>query len=256
MDLKPEITPKMREIAQLLMDSCIGMDYCISSRGRNLVLEVPRTEIPKVIDLLKTSFEDVAPMKNALLMLDVLHDFILVKPLISEAPLVTIDGIHRPSTEKYLVDILADKDFEYIQLAQQQEHFQLAHELFRLNESRLSRYAGRKGKKEEVDTLLSGLDRERILTVHAIQDCLKEAPVHSAWLFGSYARREERPDSDIDLLVDIDSSAHMGLLGFSSLMLALQSATGRKIDLVATASIKPFAKESINRDKVLIYERA
>ena len=256
MDLRPEVTPKMRLVAQLLIDSCIGMDYCLSCRGRNLVLEVPKTEIPKVISMLKTSYEDVAPMKNALPMLDVLHDFILVKPLISEAPLVTVDGIHRPSTEKYLVDILADKDSEYFLQSQQQEQFQLAHELFRLNDSRLSRYAGRKGKKEEVHAFLSGLDRERILTVHAIQDCLKEAPVNSAWLFGSFARREERPDSDIDLLVDIDSSAHIGLLGFSSLMLALQSATGKKIDLVATASIKPFARESINRDKILIYERA
>lgn len=145
---------------------------------------------------------------------------------------------------------------EYIKLAQQQEQFQLAHEVFRINDSRLIRYAGRKGKKEEVQALLYGLDTERIVTVHAIQDCLKSAPVHSAWLFGSYARREERPDSDIDLLISIDRSAHLGLLGFSSLMLDLKAATGRNVDLVALDSVKPYAKENIERDKVLIYERA
>ena len=256
MELRAEITPKMRRVAQLLIDGCVGMDYCISIRGKNLVLEVPKTEIPKVINILKGTFEDVATMKNALLMLDVLHDFILVKPLISEAPLVTVDGIHRPSTEKYLVDILADKDFEYLKLAQQQEQFQLAHEVFRVNDSRLARYAGRKGKKEEVQALLQELDTERIVTIHAIQDCLKAAPVHSAWLFGSYARREERPNSDIDLLVKLDKSAHMGLLGFSTLMLNLKAATGRDVDLVAMDSVKPFARENIERDKVLIYERA
>ena len=30
---------------------------------------------------------------------------------------------------------------------------------------------------------------------------------------------------------------------------------GRKVDLVATGSVKPFAQDSINRDKILVYER-
>ena len=256
MSMDAVITPKMRKVAQLLIDRCVGMDYCMSVRSRNLVLEVPKTEIPEVINILKDTFEDVAPMKNAVPMLEVLHDFILVKPLISEAPLVTVDGIHRPSQEKYLVDILSDKDYEVLRKLNMNQLYQREHEVNRLNDSRLIRYAARKGKKEEVQGILDGLDNERIKTVHAIQDCLKAAPVHLAWLFGSYARMEERPDSDIDLLVDLDEDAHLGLLGFSSLMLQLQDATGRNIDLVAQDAVKPFARESIERDKVLIYERA
>lgn len=80
--------------------------------------------------------------------------------------------------------------------------------------------------------------------------------MHPSTLHGSYVRREERLDSDIDLLVSIDKSAHLGFLGFSSLMLDLKAATGRNVDLVALDSVKPFAKENIERDKVLIYERA
>ena len=37
---------------------------------------------------------------------------------------------------------------------------------------------------------------------------------------------------------------------------SLEKLLGRKVDLVASGSIKPFAKESINREKVLVYERA
>jgi predicted nucleotidyltransferase len=36
----------------------------------------------------------------------------------------------------------------------------------------------------------------------------------------------------------------------------LEALLGRKVDLVAKDSVKPFARESVNRDKVLVYERA
>ncbi len=77
-----------------------------------------------------------------------------------------------------------------------------------------------------------------------------------AWLFGSYARMEEGENSDIDLLVALDQPVSMGLFGFSGLALSLEKATGKSVDLVVDGTVKPFAKDSIERDKVLIYERA
>ena len=67
---------------------------------------------------------------------------------------------------------------------------------------------------------------------------------------------EERQDSDIDILVDLDTSVPMGLLQYAGMVNKLESLLGRKVDMVATGSIKPFAQESINKDKVLVYERA
>ena len=67
---------------------------------------------------------------------------------------------------------------------------------------------------------------------------------------------EERPDSDIDILVDLDKSVPMGLLTYAGMINGLESRLGRKIDLVTNGTVKPFALDSINRDKVLIYERA
>jgi predicted nucleotidyltransferase len=67
---------------------------------------------------------------------------------------------------------------------------------------------------------------------------------------------EEQPDSDIDILIDIDSTASVGLLYYAGMIDKLESLLGRKVDLIAQGSVKPFAQESINRDKVLIYERA
>ena len=99
------------------------------------------------------------------------------------------------------------------------------------------------------------LDKERVRTVHTIQDFLRQEPIERAWLFGSFSRMEEKPESDIDILVDLDTSVPMGLIQYAGMINALESLLGRKVDMVTNGTVKPFAQESINRDKVLIYER-
>ena len=66
---------------------------------------------------------------------------------------------------------------------------------------------------------------------------------------------EEKPNSDIDILIDLDPSVSMGLLQYAAMINRLEDLLGRKVDLVATGTVKPFAQQTINRDKVLIYER-
>ena len=90
----------------------------------------------------------------------------------------------------------------------------------------------------------------------AIQDYFTSTPIEKAWLFGSFSRREERSDSDLDILISLDETSPLGLLAFSAMTLDLERLVGRPVDLVVDKSVKPFALESINKDKVLIYERA
>ena len=75
-----------------------------------------------------------------------------------------------------------------------------------------------------------------------------------AWLFGSFARGEEREDSDVDILVDFDDS--VSLLGHVRIMYGLEDQLGRKVDLVTNGTLLPFAEKTANQDKKLIYERA
>ena len=89
-----------------------------------------------------------------------------------------------------------------------------------------------------------------------IQQYFATQPVIKAWLFGSFSRDEERPDSDIDILVTLDKDAHVGLLRFSGMKIELAELLHRNIDLVVDGSLMPFAVESANKDKILIYERA
>ena len=88
-----------------------------------------------------------------------------------------------------------------------------------------------------------------------IADYFKTQPVVKAWLFGSFARVEETPESDIDILVQYDSDARISLLTISHMMGELESSTGRRVDLVEDGCLLPFAVELANRDKQLIYER-
>lgn len=88
-----------------------------------------------------------------------------------------------------------------------------------------------------------------------IADYFKTQPVLKAWIFGSFARGEETPESDIDILVQYDENARISLLTISHMMGELERSTGRRIDLIEDGCLMPFAVESVNRDKRLIYER-
>lgn len=81
-------------------------------------------------------------------------------------------------------------------------------------------------------------------------------PVTKAWLFGSYSRGEQREDSDIDILVSYDKNARISLMTISRIACGLEDVLGKKVDLVEEGHLKPFAEESVNNDKKLIYERA
>ena len=88
-----------------------------------------------------------------------------------------------------------------------------------------------------------------------IAEYFKTQPVLKAWLFGSYSRGEERPDSDVDILVTLDHSQPVGLK-FFGMWGDLEEMLGRKVDLVTDKGLLPFARESADKDKKLIYERA
>ena len=87
-----------------------------------------------------------------------------------------------------------------------------------------------------------------------LADYFKTQPVLKAWLFSSFARDEETPLSDVDIIVLLDHSQPIGLR-FFSMWNDLERLLDRKVDLVEDGELLPFAAETANRDKRLIYER-
>lgn len=93
-------------------------------------------------------------------------------------------------------------------------------------------------------------------TIELLQQYFINQPVLKAWLFGSYARGEQTPDSDVDVLVALDYSQKVGLLKFASMYLDLKKLLNKEVDLVEEGTLRPYAAKTANKEKKLIYERA
>ena len=89
-----------------------------------------------------------------------------------------------------------------------------------------------------------------------IAEYFRTQPVLKAWLFGSYSRGEQREGSDIDILILPDKSQHFSWFTLSGMYEDLKDLLGCEVDLITEGGLMPFARESADRDKILIYERA
>ncbi len=106
--------------------------------------------------------------------------------------------------------------------------------------------------------VLVAMKEQNPMMIQLIAEYFKTQPVLKAWLFGSYARGEQHPDSDVDILVVFDQETRKGvsLLKHIGIALDLEDLLGRKVDLVTDGTLLPIIRESAEKDKVLIYERA
>ena len=92
------------------------------------------------------------------------------------------------------------------------------------------------------------LDRDAIfrsLAPHT--DELRRQGVRRLGLFGSFARGDARPDSDIDFVVDFD---HVTFDRYMDVRFLLEDLFGRKIDLVPIDRIKPLVRDRILAEMV------
>ena len=91
--------------------------------------------------------------------------------------------------------------------------------------------------------------------IQLIAEYFKTQPVLKAYLFGSFSRGEETDSSDIDILIVLDDSQHVGMK-FFGMYEDLKDLLGRNVDLDTDRSLAPFARQSVDHDKILIYKRA
>ncbi len=84
-----------------------------------------------------------------------------------------------------------------------------------------------------------------VLPTERIGEICRRYHVKELAVFGSQVRRDAGPDSDIDFLVEFDSEAAVGLIGFAGLMRELSEALGRPVDLVSKKGLKPLIREAV-----------
>ena len=89
----------------------------------------------------------------------------------------------------------------------------------------------------------------KILNDHK-QDLVKRYSIRSLSIFGSVARDEARPDSDVDILVEFSETP--GLFDFIALKQEFESLLGCNVDLGTPRSLKPRIQSDVLREAIRV----
>jgi hypothetical protein len=83
------------------------------------------------------------------------NESIIIRTLISEAPLQVLQGFNTPTIEKILVDVAGDVEFDFLQGTEITYFYRNVIERHNINKSKLIRYATRRGRRLEVEQLFN-----------------------------------------------------------------------------------------------------
>ncbi len=102
------------------------------------------------------------------------------------------------------------------------------------------------------------MDASRTIAADAMERLLaeelsKEPMIVAAWLYGSWARGEATPESDIDLIIEFDPKKKISYLNIFDLAHKLEERTGRKVDIVEHASLTKMARGTAMQDMIKIH---
>jgi predicted nucleotidyltransferase len=78
-----------------------------------------------------------------------------------------------------------------------------------------------------------------------LRSALEADGVRHAFLFGSVARGDDVPESDVDIIVDLDPERHIGLFEFAGIRDFLREELGRDVDLGTRRSLLPDRHDEI-----------
>jgi hypothetical protein len=86
-----------------------------------------------------------------------------------------------------------------------------------------------------------------------IEDFCRRHRIRRLALFGSVLRPDFRPDSDVDVLVELEPGHRVGLIGFARIERELSELVGRKVDLRTPGDLSPYFRDAVVRDAVVQY---
>ena len=94
------------------------------------------------------------------------------------------------------------------------------------------------------------------LPLEAIRVYCETRPIHRLSVFGSAARNELTPESDIDLLVEYLPDAPVGYFSMARHMRELSEILGRPVDLCTRNGLKDYIRQEVDASARLLYEKA
>jgi predicted nucleotidyltransferase len=98
------------------------------------------------------------------------------------------------------------------------------------------------------------MDREEILArLRENERALRARGVSHAAVFGSRARGDERPDSDIDIMVEFDPAAHVTVFNYAGLKDYIASLFDGPVDVVSREGLKPYIRPAATIDAIYAF---
>ena len=95
------------------------------------------------------------------------------------------------------------------------------------------------------------MDREQVIaTLRGHESVLRAAGVIRLSVFGSTARGDNRPDSDIDLLAVFDDSRRISLLDVAGIERQISQMLGHSVELVEEGTLKPRVRRNVEAEAV------
>jgi uncharacterized protein len=99
-----------------------------------------------------------------------------------------------------------------------------------------------------------GMDRHEILErLRENERALRERGVTHAAVFGSRARGDNRPDSDTDIMIDIDPEAPLSVYDYVGLKRFVASLFEGRVDVVDREALKPYVLPPAESDAVYAF---
>jgi uncharacterized protein len=95
--------------------------------------------------------------------------------------------------------------------------------------------------------------QDAIATLRRYETMLRARAVTHAAVFGSVARGENRPDSDLDIMIDIDPDAHVTLFDYVELESYIASLFDVPVDVIDRDALKPHLRTPVQRDVVYAF---
>jgi predicted nucleotidyltransferase len=98
------------------------------------------------------------------------------------------------------------------------------------------------------------MDRDQIIQRLKEREVdLRARGVAHAALFGSHARGDGRPDSDIDIMVEIAPDARIGVFEYAGIVRLIKGMFAVRVDVANREGLKPLVRRSVERDAVYAF---
>ncbi|MGO4770888.1 DUF6577 family protein [Flavobacterium sp. W22_SRS_FK3] len=167
---KPMITPSLKKIYNRIHKDYPFVNYCVWNTSwindlmrhqpfkTYTVIEVEKEAVEQIFNSFNDNFKNVYLNPDEEIFdryISYADDVIIIKNLISEAPIETTDKVSIPTLEKLLVDMLIDDRLFAAQQGEIDFIFKTALQKYPLNRLKMKRYAMRRNREHELENIFN-----------------------------------------------------------------------------------------------------